>query len=122
MRKYGVSRRVVSREELLRIEPAFTAFAHRIVGGTYTASDESGDAREFPQQLAQRCAERGVKFLWNHDVLSLNQAGGSIDTVTVREQGSRQRTDGAGIAEGHVPDVASRGRQGQHRCRDAGER
>ena len=47
MRKYGVSHQVVSRAELLRIEPAFGAFAQRIVGGTFTASDESGDARVF---------------------------------------------------------------------------
>lgn len=39
MQKYGVARRVVSTAELLAIEPAFQAFAHRIVGGTYTASD-----------------------------------------------------------------------------------
>ncbi len=59
MRKYGVARRVVSTAELLAIEPAFKSFAHRIVGGTYTASDESGDARVFTQALAQRCADRG---------------------------------------------------------------
>ena len=30
----------VSSAGLLAIEPAFKSFAHRIVGGTYTASDE----------------------------------------------------------------------------------
>ena len=84
MRKYGVSRRVVSRDELLRIEPAFKAFGHRIVGGTYTASDESGDARVFTQALAQRCIARGAEFLYGHDVLRLNQAGGAIDSIAVR--------------------------------------
>jgi D-amino-acid dehydrogenase len=54
MQRYGVQRRVVSRDELLRIEPAFKSFGHRIVGGTYTASDESGDAHVFTQALAQR--------------------------------------------------------------------
>jgi D-amino-acid dehydrogenase len=93
MAKYGVQRRVVSREELLAIEPAFQQYAPHIVGGTYTASDESGDAREFTQQLAQRCAARGVEFVWNHDVLSLNQdAGGGLDTVSVRDRASGQVT------------------------------
>ena len=41
----------------------FRSFAHRIVGGTYTASDESGDARVFTQKLAALCAARGVQFL-----------------------------------------------------------
>jgi D-amino-acid dehydrogenase len=86
MAKYGVNRRVVSKEELLKIEPAFQQFADHIVGGTYTASDESGDARVFTQELAKRCATKGVKFLWNHDVLALNQRAGSIDTVSVRDQ------------------------------------
>ena len=86
MAKYGVQRRVVSRDELLKIEPAFQQYASHIVGGTYTASDESGDAREFTQQLAQRCAERGVQFLWNHDVLSLNTQGDALDSVSVRDR------------------------------------
>jgi D-amino-acid dehydrogenase len=83
MAKYGVNRRVVSKEELLKIEPAFQQFADKIVGGTYTASDESGDARVFTQELAKRCAAKGVQFLWNHDVQSLNQQAGGIETVSV---------------------------------------
>jgi D-amino-acid dehydrogenase len=84
MRKYGVARRVVSTAELLAIEPAFKSFAHRIVGGTYTASDESGDARVFTQALARRCAERGVRFLFGHDVLRLEKAGGAIESIAIR--------------------------------------
>ena len=84
MRRYGVSRKVVSRDELLKIEPAYTAFAHRIVGGTYTASDESGDARVFTQALAQRCAARGAEFLYEHDVLGLEKVGATIESVLVR--------------------------------------
>ena len=86
MAKYGVNRRVVSKEELLKIEPAFKQFANHIVGGTFTASDESGDARVFTQELSQRCMDRGVQFLWNHDVLGLDQAGGSIASARVRSQ------------------------------------
>ena len=81
MRKYGVSRRAVSRDELLRIEPAFQPFAQRIVGGTYTASDESGDARVFTQALAQRCIARGAEFLYNHDVVRLQKTAGAIDSI-----------------------------------------
>ncbi|MDB5895516.1 MAG: amino acid dehydrogenase, partial [Rhodoferax sp.] len=83
MRKYGVDRKVVSREELFAIEPAFRNF-DRIVGGTYTASDESGDARVFTQELARRCLARGAQFLYDHDVVRLNKAGNAIDSVAVR--------------------------------------
>ena len=84
MRKYGVARQVISTAELLKIEPAFSAFAHRIVGGTYTASDESGDARLFTQALARRCAERGAQFLYNHDVLRLEKTGNAIESIAIR--------------------------------------
>ncbi|GKT13325.1 D-amino acid dehydrogenase [Acidovorax sp. SUPP2522] len=84
MRRHGVQRRLVSRDELLQIEPAFRAYGDHITGGTYTSTDESGDARLFTQELARRCAERGVQFLYGHDVVRLNQAGGAIESVAVR--------------------------------------
>ena len=84
MRKYGVARRVISTAELLKIEPALSSFAGRIVGGTYTASDESGDAKVFTQALARRCAERGVQFLYGHDVLRLEKSGNAVESVAVR--------------------------------------
>ena len=84
MRKYGVDRRVVSSAELFDIEPAFKSFAHRIVGGTYTASDESGDARVFTQALAERCASRGARFFYRHTIERLETAGGAIESIAVR--------------------------------------
>ena len=83
MRKYGVDRQLISKQELLAIEPALNAFAHRIVGGTYTASDESGDAKVFTQSLAERCAARGVQFLYGHDVVRLNSCDNAIESVAV---------------------------------------
>ncbi|MGE3348762.1 MAG: D-amino acid dehydrogenase [Ramlibacter sp.] len=91
MQKYGVQRRVVSRDELLRIEPAFKSFGHRIVGGTYTASDESGDARVFTQELARRCATRGARFLFGHDIERLDKAGGIIAGVAVADRATGAR-------------------------------
>ena len=84
MRKYGVERRVVSTAELLAIEPALSPFAHRIVGGTYTASDESGDARVFTQALAVRCAERGAELLYGHAITQLNKIDGAIESIAIQ--------------------------------------
>lgn len=75
MRRFGVQRRLVSRDELLKIEPAFTPYAAQIAGGTFTATDESGDARVFTEKLAQRCEKSGVEFLYGQQVLSLQSAG-----------------------------------------------
>lgn len=88
MQRLGVQRRVVSRQELLQIEPALGAFAGRIVGGTYTPSDESGDARVFTQKLAALCAQRGAQCLFGHDVLTIDVHAGQVQQVRVRERAS----------------------------------
>jgi D-amino-acid dehydrogenase len=84
MRRYGVQRRVVSREELLRIEPALQAAGDQVVGGTYTPTDEHGDARVFTQALARRCAERGAELLFGHDIERLEVVGGAVQRVHLR--------------------------------------
>ncbi|MBA4267163.1 MAG: amino acid dehydrogenase [Comamonadaceae bacterium] len=88
MQKFGVKRKVITRDELLKIEPALNAFAHRIVGGTYTPSDESGDARVFTQQLAALCAERGAQLLYGHDIERIDVAAGAAQQVCVRDRAS----------------------------------
>src|SRR3954469_23839367 len=89
MQKYGVDRKVVSRDELFAIEPAFRNF-DRIVGGTFTASDESGDARLFTQKLAALCADRGVQFMYGQDIEQLETAGGSIAAVRICDRATGQ--------------------------------
>jgi D-amino-acid dehydrogenase len=90
MRRQGVDRRILDRDEVLAVEPALKAFAANIHGGTFTPSDESGDARVFTQQLAARCAARGATFLWSHDVAGFERRGDLLDGVVVHE-----RTTGA---------------------------
>ena len=83
MRRHGIERRVVSRDELLAIEPALRPFGERIVGGTYTASDESGDARLFTQALARRCAARGARLLFGRSVQRIHVARGAVESVSI---------------------------------------
>ncbi len=96
MRRHGVDRRVLSRDEVLAVEPALRAFGPHIAGGTYTASDESGDAHVFTQQLAQRCAARGARFLYGHEVSGFDVHGGTLHAVHVidRATGTPQRLQG----------------------------
>lgn len=86
MRRHGVMRRVISREELLQIEPALRSFGDRIVGGTYTETDEHGDARVFTQKLAQLCGQRGARLLFSHDIERLDTAAGALQRVSVRDR------------------------------------
>jgi D-amino-acid dehydrogenase len=99
MREHGVDRRVLGRDEVLQVEPALKAFGEHIHGGTYTPSDESGDARVFTQKLAERCAARGATFLYGHDVLGLDKAGNRIAGVRVRDRATGR---GATLTSDHV--------------------
>ena len=86
MQRYGVQRKVITRDELLKIEPAYRNFGAYIAGATYTQSDESGDARVFTQELAERCAQRGAQFLFGHDIEQLGKTGNTIDFAAVRSR------------------------------------
>ena len=91
MRRHGVDRRVLSREEVLKVEPALASFGSRVFGGTFTPSDESGDACVFTQKLARLCAGRGAQFLYEHDILGLQRGGDGIDSVQVAHVRSGER-------------------------------
>jgi len=81
MRRYGCDRDVKTTDECVAIEPALGPSRNAIVGGIYTATDESGDARRFTCDLAERAAARGVAFRWNTQVQALAGAGGTIAGV-----------------------------------------
>jgi D-amino-acid dehydrogenase len=100
MQKYGVKRQLLDRDAILKIEPALSSFASHIVGGTYTASDESGDARVFTQELARRCFARGVQFMFGYNIVALNKEKNTIKSIaleaintpaTVRNDAPRQQ-------------------------------
>jgi len=84
MRKYGVDRRVLGRDEVLKVEPALAGFAPHIHGGTFTPSDESGDAMVFTQKLAALCRARGATFLHDTAIARIDMAGSQISGVRVR--------------------------------------
>ena len=88
MREFGCERVPKSAAECLAIEPALRGTTVPIVGGTYTADDESGDAHKFARELAQRCAERGVTFRFDAAIDTLHADG--------------ERVTGARLADGSV--------------------
>ena len=62
MRKLGSDRVLKTPTECIAIEPALAPIRDRLAGGSFSASDETGDAHKFTQALAARCIERGVRF------------------------------------------------------------
>ncbi|XHS79487.1 D-amino acid dehydrogenase [Burkholderiaceae bacterium UC74_6] len=84
MQSHGVDRRILDHDQVLEVEPALANFQGRVYGGTYTPSDESGDALVFTQKLARKCMERGATFLFEHDIEGLDKVGDAIGCVRVR--------------------------------------
>lgn len=75
MRELGCPRETVSADQVVRIEPALAAIRDKIVGGDFTATDESGDVYKFTAGLAQKCRDAGVRFLFDHTVTRLLPEG-----------------------------------------------
>jgi D-amino-acid dehydrogenase len=71
MRELGCPRNSINADEVIAIEPALAAQRQHIVGGDYTATDESGDIYQFTTALAAKCAEAGVEFRYNTSVTRL---------------------------------------------------
>jgi D-amino-acid dehydrogenase len=99
MRNHGCDRRVITRDEILQIEPAFSDRRDAIVGATYTADDESGDAKKYTQALAEVCARMGVTFLYSSDVVALDadRTAGRIDSIQVRSPAGYRTINGRDI-------------------------
>ncbi|AMO93893.1 FAD binding domain protein [Collimonas fungivorans] len=87
MRDLGCPRDSISADEVVRIEPALARIRDKIVGGDFTATDESGDVYKFTSGLADKAAEAGVKFQYNTSVTRLitegSGAGAKITGVEV---------------------------------------
>ncbi len=81
MRGLGVDRAPKNVDECVAIEPALSSARQQIAGGTYAASDESGDAHVFTQQLAALCEKRGVRFAYGKPVERIATEGDRVAGV-----------------------------------------
>lgn len=85
MREFGCERVPKTPAECLAIEPALVDSRLPIVGGTYTAADESGDAHKFTCELARHCVLRGVSFVHGAELRGLLAASGRIAGVRLAD-------------------------------------
>lgn len=83
MREFGCDRQTLDADACVAIEPALKAARPVLVGGDYTAADESGDAQCFTRNLAALCADQGVQFRYGTTVIRLTQSAGTISGVLV---------------------------------------
>ncbi|NTV68975.1 MAG: D-amino acid dehydrogenase [Azonexaceae bacterium] len=84
MRHFGLDRLTVDAEKCLKIEPALAGAKALLVGGDYTRSDESGDARKFTCALAERATALGVDFRFGTTIERIASGGSQIAGVVVQ--------------------------------------
>ena len=83
MQQLGCDRQVISVGQAIELEPALSGIGNQLVGATYTAQDESGDAQQFTHQLAKLCEQQGVRFLFNTTITRLIYRNQRIEGVEV---------------------------------------
>ncbi|MDC1312026.1 D-amino acid dehydrogenase [Burkholderiales bacterium] len=106
--EYGLDMSVCTTEGLFDIEPALKQSSVPIVGATYAADDESGDAHIFTRQLEEACIRRfGVAFNYDTKIIGFLGSGDTISGVRIIDKVGEQgitRADAYVVATGSVTD------------------
>jgi D-amino-acid dehydrogenase len=84
MRRHGFEMQLKTAQQCLEIEPALRHSRVFLVGGTYSPSDESGDAHLFSRHLEELCRRVDVVFFFQTTVQQLLREGDRITGVRVR--------------------------------------
>jgi D-amino-acid dehydrogenase len=92
MRELGCPRMTIDADEVVRIEPALAAARARLVGGDFTASDESGDVYKFTSQLAARGGAAGIRFRYNTTATRLLADADKVSGVEVIDGEGKHQT------------------------------
>jgi D-amino-acid dehydrogenase len=99
MREFGCPRKTITADEVIRIEPALAPIRNRIVGGDFTATDESGDVHKFTVGLASKAAEAGVQFRFDTTITRLitegTGAAARVSGVEIIDEHGRHQVLGA---------------------------
>ncbi|NBO18489.1 MAG: D-amino acid dehydrogenase [Proteobacteria bacterium] len=86
--KFGCEQRVLTREQVLALEPTLAHTSRDIVGGIHANIDETGDPFLFCNALAKVAEERyGVKFHYGTTIKEIRSQGNTI-TGVVTDKGS----------------------------------
>jgi len=85
LRQYGCDCEAKTAEDCIAIEPALRHAADRVVGGIYSATDESGDALKFTQALADLAEGAGGRFLYGRSIKRLEAEHQRISCVVLAD-------------------------------------
>ena len=87
---HGLAVSVRTPAEVLAIEPVLRDSSLEIVGATYAADDETGDAHLFTIRLAELAAHKGVNFGFGVEIQQLLTEGDAVSGVAVRVAGRKE--------------------------------
>jgi D-amino-acid dehydrogenase len=80
--EHGLPIEIVGRERLAELEPGLARVKDKIAGGIYSPIDQTGDSKQFTDNLAAYAAEKlGVKFLFGTTVEGLAVEGDRVRAV-----------------------------------------
>jgi D-amino-acid dehydrogenase len=95
MRELGCPRTTIDADEVVRIEPALAGARAKLVGGDFTASDESGDVYKFTSQLATKGQAAGIDFRYNTTATRLLVEAGKVSGVEMIDGEGRHQVQHA---------------------------
>ena len=78
---FGLKPETLMPDAVIRLEPALTPLRDALVGGILCAEDESGDARQFTEALADQARAAGVDFRFGVDVSGFQHDRQKISAV-----------------------------------------
>ena len=81
LRGEGMHIEVLDRDGVVGRDPGLADARHRIAGGLWCRSDESGDAQIFTRVLKEKCETEGVEFRMNTAVHSLRADGAHLQVA-----------------------------------------
>ncbi|MGG5753998.1 D-amino acid dehydrogenase [Zafaria sp. Z1313] len=85
MRDHGQEQNVVSRDELLHLEPALATSRASFVGAVHAVTDGSGDPTLYASEIRKRCEEMGVRFTFNTAIKAIRKDGDRVTALSSKE-------------------------------------
>jgi len=78
MRDHGQQQHVVTRDELLHLEPALANSRVTFVGAVHDATDATGNPAMFASEIRKRCEEMGVIFTFDTSIEAIRSDGSRV--------------------------------------------
>jgi len=102
----GQEIRVLDRAQVLALEPALQGAAHKLAGGIYCPTDETGDSHKFTRGLAERCVALGATIHTGTTIDAIETSGDAV--TSVRANGRTFAADAYVMALGSYSPIVAR--------------